>query len=235
MSNLILLIIFLILNQVCFAQKLKHNLDNCWQIGIGLGELPIGGSFKPSLTFGYHFNEKVYAGIIYQFKDKIKRDNSSINAKSNGISGLKSASENVTQRFMFQFRITPVEKGPYISTGFVFNGEDSETMIYEEQNRELFGESFDGSIKINQTRPSGGGFAIGLGYQYDFDNGISLNSEWTPAWFKGYPKPSYKFSGSSNLSESIKEKLQKKMDNKFKDSVTNLYKVFHFGISYRFK
>ena len=75
---------------------------------------------------------------------------------------------------------------------------------------------------------------MGIGYQYNFRNGVSLNTEWTPAWFRGYPQPEYVFSGTSDLSNESQQYLKRKMDDGFKSSVTNLYKVFHLGVAYRF-
>lgn len=225
-----LLVILLIL----FLPTIKSQNSPYWQVGIGLGELLFDGSFKPSITFGYHFNEKLYAGVIYQFKDKIHRNEKSINARSTGLDGLESSSETVAQRFLIHLGYTPIKNGPYISTGFVFNGTDTETMKFGNMDREIGDKTYNGSIEIEQTRPAGWGFAMGLGYQYHFKNGFSTGFEWTPAWFQ-YATPQYQFAGSSNISESSQALLQNKMDEAFKQSVTNMYKVFHIGISYRFQ
>jgi hypothetical protein len=209
-------------------------LSNYWQIGFGLGELPMGGSFKPSISLGYHFNEKVYAGIIYQFRDEISRNEASFNAGSTELEGLLSSFETVARRFMLQVRITPVKHGPYISTGFVYNGRDTEIMRFDDRSRNLSGELFDGTIEIHQSRPAGWGVALGLGYQYNFRNGFSAGFEWTPAWGQ-YPEPVYQFAGSAELSAEAREELQLKMDEGFRGSVTNLYKIFHIGVAYRFQ
>ncbi|MEZ5083793.1 MAG: hypothetical protein R2750_10135 [Bacteroidales bacterium] len=216
------------------AQNSEIQLSNYWQIGFGLGELPTGGSFKPSITIGYQFNEKIYAGIIYQFKDEISRGSSSFNAKSTDLDGLVSSSEDVAQRFLFQIRYTPLKNGPYLSGGIVFNGKDTETMFFEDQSRDIAGEPVSGTILIQQTRPAGWGLALGLGYQYNFKNGFSAGFEWTPAWGQ-YPTPSYEFGGTSNLSDTAQNSLKQKMDEGFKSSVTNMYKVFHIGVEYRFQ
>jgi hypothetical protein len=208
--------------------------DNYWQIGLGLGELPLGGSFKPSITFGYQFNEKLYAGVIYQFKDEISRDQSSFNVKSSELEGFISSSETVAQRFLLQVRYTPIKNGPYLSGGFIFNGQDTETMRFDNRTREIAGETYDGTIEIQQTRPAGWGVALGLGYQYNFKNGLSAGFEWTPAWGQ-YPTPSYQFSGTAELSEKASEELKNKLDDGFESSVTNMYKVFHIGLAYQFK
>jgi hypothetical protein len=216
------------------AQEKYFSPANYWQIGIGLGELPMGGSFKPSISFGYHFNDRLYTGIIYQFKDKISRGNSSFNAKSVELDGLISSAEEVSQRFLLQLRYKPINYGPYLSTGFVYNGEDTESMLFDSRDRYISGESYNESIAIKQTRPAGWGFAFGIGYQYDFKNGFSANAEWTPAWLQ-YPTPEYVFEGDSELSGQAKSELQKRMDDGFNSSVTNMYKVFHIGVAYNFK
>lgn len=235
MRTINVLLIFLILASfVAQSQEMNSPVKQYWQIGVGLGELPMGGSFKPSITFGYHVNEKLYAGIVYQFKDKISRNSSSFNAKSAELSGLQTSSETVSQRFLVQVRYQPLKCGPYLSGGFVFNGEDSEDMIFDDRIREIAGEEFLGDIHIQQTRPGGWGLALGLGYQYDFKNGISAGFEWTPAWGQ-YPAPNYMIGGSADLSAVATDELQNKMDTGFRNSVTNMYKVFHVGVAYRFQ
>ena len=228
------LIIFLFIADLSFSQVETLVPQKHWQIGFGLGELPTGGSFKPSITVGYHFNDKIYTGVIYQFQDQISRGNSSFNAKSSDLEGLVSSTEDVSQRFLFHLRYTPIKKGPYLSGGFVFNGKDTETMTFVDQLREIAGEPVSGSIEIQQTRPAGWGLALGLGYQFNFNNGFSAGFEWTPAWMQ-YPKPSYEFGGTANLSESLVDRLKQKMDDGFKSSVTNMYKVFHIGVAYIFQ
>ena len=101
-----LLAVILSLCPVLSAQEIPV-FQPYWQIGVGLGELPMGGSFKPSISLGYQFNEKLYTGIIYQLPDRISRDKSSFNARSTGLDGLTSSNESVAQRFLFQVRYTP--------------------------------------------------------------------------------------------------------------------------------
>lgn len=231
---------FLSMLLLLFYSQLGMNQENSippqgyWQIGIGLGELPTGGSFKPSFTIGYHINDNLYIGVIYQLKDKIQRDDSSFNAQSSDLNGLISSSETVAQHFLLQLRYTPFKNGPYLSSGIVYNGKDTESMLFDSSTRVLSGENYEGTIDIHQTRPAGWSLALGLGYQYNFKNGLSAGFEWTPAWVQ-YPTPSYVFGGTSSLSGSVQNDLQKKMDDGFKSSVTNMYKVFHIGLAYRFQ
>lgn len=224
----------MLMGSLGMAQELDQGLSNYWQVGFGLGELPTGGSFKPSITVGYFFSKKVYMGFIYQFRDHISRDHSSINAKSTDLDGLLDASETVAQRFLFQVRYTPFKNGPYLSGGFVFNGQDTETMQFDGRDRQVNGSQTSGTIEIQQTRPAGWGIAAGVGYQYHFNNGFTAGFEWTPAWGQ-YPDPIYKFGGDAQLSDSSQQYIRQKMDDSFKSSVTNMYKVFHIGLAYRFK
>lgn len=228
-----LIIIPLVFPVMVQSQEIYSPEFRYWQIGIGLGELPTGGSFKPSISVGFHFNEKIYAGFIYQFRDRIARNQSSINARSSGLAGLNAASETVADRLLTQIRFKPFRNGPYLSTGIVYNGRDKETMIFDDRERELFGDEYTGEIVIIQSRPAGWGWAAGVGYEYQFENGISAGIEWTPAWGQ-YPEPEYHFDGEASLLSSTKKSLRDLMNSKFKSSVTNMYKVFHLGISYRF-
>ena len=229
---LLLSLVLLSIAQATTAQT-TTNVSRQWQVGFGLGELPMDGSFKPSITIGHHFSTKLYAGIIYQLSDHISRNEASINAKSSGLAGLESSSEAVARRFLFQLRYTLVKHGPYLSTGFVYNGQDVEHMVFDDRVRAIGDESFEGTIEITQARPAGWGLALGLGYQYTFKNGFALGFEWTPAWFQ-YPEPVYEFAGTANLSTTAQELLIDRMNNEFDASVTNMYKVFHIGVAYSF-
>ncbi|MCB0665190.1 MAG: hypothetical protein KDC80_05175 [Saprospiraceae bacterium] len=233
-SKIKTLIVLFILPFMLHSQEISFPENGYWQIGFGLGELPTGGSFKPSISVGYHVNEKIYAGIIYQLKDHIARNQASINARSSGLTGLNTASEIVAQRFLAQIRYKPFRNGPYLSTGIVFNGRDRETMVFDHRDRQLFGEEYTGDIGIIQSRPAGWGLAAGVGYEYRFKNGVAAGFEWTPAWAQ-YPEPEYEFGGEAGLSSNTKKSLQDLMNGKFKSSVTNMYKVFHLGISYHFQ
>lgn len=233
---------FLLINLLCFAfisieaQRSNFpNLEKSWQIGIGFGEIPYKGSFKPSLTFGYHLNERLYFGFVYQFKDKIQRDGSSFNVQASGLDGVASSQEQVAQRMMLHGRYTPFKQGPFISFGLVYNGHDVENMHFDARDRMIQGLEYAGSIGIIQSRPSGWGPALGVGYQYNFRNGLSLNAEWSPAWFTKIKEPDYQFADSADLSPETQTYLANKMTDKFQSTVTNRYKVFHIGLAYRFK
>ncbi len=212
----------------------QHIHPHTWQIGLGLGEVPTGGSFKPSITLGYHFNQKLYAGVIYQFADHIQRDGSSFNVKSSELSALQKAKEHVAQRFLIQGRYQPMPYLPYLSFGIVYNGNDVEDMSFIAADRSINGNNYSGSILVTQSRKAGWGPALGLGYQYNFKNGLAINAEWTPAWFTPIPTPDYEFSGTADLSAKDKQYIMDKMTDGFKSSVTNRYKVFHVGVAYRF-
>ena len=230
---LITLLISLASTFTTVAQTDIDPLRGSWQIGIGFGELPLNGSFKPSITFGYHFNDKLYAGVIYQFSDQISRGSSSFNAKSTGLEGLISSHEDVGQRALVHVHYTPFRNGPYLSAGLVYNATDREVMTFDEGVRSIAGESYSGNIQITQTRPGGWGAALGIGYQYNFRNGLSAGFEWTPAWGQ-IPTPYYSISGTSNLDPEAVSTITTRMNTDFKRNVTNMYKVFHIGLAYRF-
>lgn len=234
MRSLIVVIAVFCCTHATAQDNTPAGLANTWQLGFGLGELPTGGSFKPSVTVGYHFSDKLYGGIIYQFRDEISRGSSSFNAQSAGLSGLMNATESVAQRFMLQCRYAPVRFGPYVSAGFVFNGRDTEHMTFDDRSRNIGGVNHIGTLSVTQTRPAGWGLACGIGYQYNFRNGFSANAEWTPAWMQ-YPKPEYTITADKKLSQTSIDEITTKMNKGFRSSVTNMYKVFHIGLAYRFR
>lgn len=205
-----------------------------WQIGIGLGEIPMHGSFKPSFTVGYHFNDKFYLGIIYQLKDNINRGTSSFNAKDTHLNGLIDSKEKVGPRFMLQGRFTPVKFAPYLSFGIVFNDQDRELMYFEQSDHTIGNNSYETDLIISQTRPAGWAPAIGLGYQFDFKRGFSINAEWTPGWFTKVKTPIIEIESTYPLDEDDIIAFKKETTANYKSHITNLYKVFHFGISYRY-
>ncbi len=209
----------------------KLNFKRGFEIGLGFGEIPYKGSFKPSLTFGYHLSEKLYFGLIYQLKDHIRRDNSSFNAQSSQLEGLLSAREEVAGRFLLQGRYKPFKNGPYLSFGWVYNGRDQEEIKFDDRSRLINGQEYEGAIQVTQTRPGGGGLALGIGYQQHLGNGFSIQAEWTPAWFTPIPTPEYQFSGTADLSVDARTYLSEKMTDRFQSTVTNRYKVFHIGFA----
>lgn len=216
------------------AQSIENPIERYWEIGLGFGEIPMQGSFKPSIRVGFHFNDKLYTGIIYQTKDEIQRNGSSFNAKSTELGGLASAKESVGQRFMLQIRYKPLERGPFISSGFVYNGTDTEYMTFGAQERMIGSQNHNDEIRITSTRPGGWGFALGLGYQYEFYNRWSAEFEWTPAWLQ-LPTASYLIESDLKLTEESESMLVRRLHDGFDDSPTNLYKVFHIGFAYKFK
>lgn len=218
------------------AQTFKETYPDFryWQVGVGLGELPMGGSFKPSITVGYHFNNKIYLGLIYQFKDNINRGKSSFNADATGLTGLTDSREKVGQRFMLQARYTPIKYAPYISFGVVFNDADTETMQFSQQPHAIGNGVYNTDVTVTQTRKAGWAPAIGLGYQFDFKRGFSINAEWTPGWFNWIAKPKIVVSSSEEIAQDDLDIFKKSMADEYQKHLTNLYKVFHFGVSYRF-
>ncbi len=234
-----LIFIFLVFSLSLFQVTAQTGESNApflrgWQIGIGLGELPMGGSFKPSFTLGYHFNEHWYVGVNYQLKDKISRGTSSFNAKSTGLSQLQSSTESVGQRAILQVRYTPFRNGPYVAGGLVFNDTDSEQMVFGESLHHIGNNDYQTALEIQQTRKRGLVPALGIGYQYTHKSGLYANVEWIPGLFSGIPEPEYRFTSTETIASNDLNILEDKMTDKFQSTITNWYKVFHIGLGYQF-
>ena len=204
-----------------------------WHVGLELGELPFHGSFKPGISIGYHFNDLVYVGFVYQLADSIERDGTSFNAQATSLAGLTTSSETVGQRAYLQARIRPHRLAPYVSIGLVFNDRDTETMTFDAREREIGGETVTGPLTLRQSRPFGLRPAIGLGYSFRFDNGIELFSEWSGWWMFGAPKPEVDID-APGLSATARDVLAQRIHKAFIASPFNSYHVFQLGAGYTF-
>ena len=151
------------------ARAQSHELDGAFMVGVHLGELPWGGSFKPGLSVGYYLSELVFVGAQYQVGDSIERNGTSFNVQNTGLDGIVRSSEEVASRAFLGVRLRPHRHAPFVSLGMLYNGTDTETMVFDERSRTIGTGSYDGSIIIRQSRPSALRPALGLGYSYEFD------------------------------------------------------------------
>lgn len=226
--RMLLFTLFLSTTQV-LAQE--PSLKGRWHLGLEFGEIPVHGSFKPGLSFGYHVNDLVYIGVVYQIRDSIKRNGTSFNAQAIGFDGLLSSSEHVGQRGYLQVRLRPHRYAPYASLGVVFNDRDTETILFDDRQHHIGHESVEGNLWIIQSRPRGIRPALGLGYSYVFASGVELFTEWSGWWLFGAPTPEVTMGGTA-LSDATEALLHQRIVDKFKSSPFNTYHVFQMGVAY---
>ncbi len=206
------------------------------ELGLTFGEIPIlSGSFKPGISAGYHYNEYLYIGGVFQLVDNLQRDGESYNAQNTKLGGIIRSKESVGERILLQARITPVKMGPYVSVGWVYNYDDVETMTFDSRERTIGMGTYTGPVTIKQTRKQGGGFGMGLGYQYDFDSAISLNTDFTMAFMSDIPTPEIEFLDDPAISDEDKTSFRQVLQNELKNNFHNHYHVFNLGVSYRFE
>lgn len=228
-------VIMVLLHINIIAQN-DNGKQNCWQIGFTFGEIPIlSGSFKPGITFGYHFNQYLTAEFTYQLKDYLQRDEESFNAVNIGFDGLISSKETTGERIFLGLRYKPTDWSPYLTAGFVVNMDDIETINYDNRERFIGDNIYNGNIEIVQKRETGVAPAVGLGYQYDFENGISLNTSFGMAFFNQIPTAKVNIKTESNILGSDLNKLYNKIDDEYKSNFHNRYHIFNIGIAYKFK
>ncbi len=219
-KRLIALLTGLLSSNAAYAAPTDSALDGAVYAGVNLGELPWGGSFKPGVSLGYYVNELVYVGFVYQVPDTIRRDDSSFNASGLGKAGLIKSEESVGQRFLLHTRLRPHRYSPFLSLGMVFNDEDREETLFEDGTR------------VVQTRKAGLRPAIGLGYDYTFSNGITLNVEWT-GWLFDIPKPDVQIHGGP-MSDEERRAMKQRAEENFESKITNAYHLFALGVGYAF-
>ena len=228
------LLLALLMSSAAFSQP-DSEFDNTWQLGLTFGEIPIlAGSFKPGLTVGYHFNENLMAEFTFQLKDYIQRDDESFNAQNIGLEGLNESKETTGERIFFGFRYKPFDWSPYLSAGFVYNVEDVETMTFDSRERIIGENTYSTNVNIKQKRESGFAPAFGFGYQYDFENNISINTSFAMAFLTDIVEPGVEINSDDQISENDLNVLKEKIINVYDDNFHNRYHIFNLGISYRF-
>ncbi len=229
-ANIFFMVLFL------SAHLFARNADtNRWQLGFTFGEIPIlSGSFKPGLTVGYHFNRQVMIEFTYQLKDYLQRDEESFNAVNIGFDGLVSSKETTGERIFLGFRYKPADWSPYLTAGLVYNVADIETIKFDSRERQIGNSIVSGEIEIEQKRESGYAPAVGLGYQYDFSESVSVNTSFAMAFFNDIRTPSLKINSEEEINVSDLKALEDRMEKTYKDNFHNRYHIFNLGVIYRF-
>lgn len=200
----------------------SEQLDGRFELTVGVGEIPIlAGSFKPSISFGYHFNDYVYLGLTVQLRDVLERGSSSFNARSVNLDGLQRTREETGARSFLGIRLRPHRFSPYLAVGAVFNASDTERMTFQ---------GADGDVVIVQTRPWGVRPAIGLGFAATLDSGFTFGVEFTGAWPFDPPTPRIEFEG--DLDQAQQEELRSSMTRSFAGNWHNRYHLFRLEVGY---
>lgn len=226
----------ILFSYITVSGQVNEISKNFWQVGFTFGEIPVlSGSFKPGVTFAYYFNEKLSAEFTFQMKDYLNRDDESFNAVKIGYDGLISSKESTGERLFLGFRFKPVKWSPYLTAGFVLNFTDKETIKFDDRKRIVGSNTYEGELEIVQKRKTGLAPAFGIGYQYDFDNGISLNTSFAMAFFNNIPSPVTEINSADEVSEEDRNLLDRKLETTYKDNFHNRYHIFNLGIIYRLK
>ncbi len=215
------------------AAAAPPELDNVFLVGVELGELPWGGSFKPGLSVGYYLNELAYIGAEVQIGDSIRRDSTSFNVQNTGLDGLVQSSEDVAPRGFLGVRLRPHRYAPFATLGMVYNGVDTETMVFDARSRTIGSRDYVGAVTLRQTRPAAFRPAFGLGYSYEFDSGLQLSTAWS-GWLSEAPSVELEIHSDAELSRADEAELREHVADGFGSTITNKYHIFHVGAGYVF-
>ncbi len=226
-----LFVLIQVIGSVSMAQAQQKPLDGMWSVSLEFGEIPFHGSFKPGIAVGYHFNDYIWTGVVYQIPDSISRDGTSFNANAIGLDGMTGSTETVGQRAMLQARIRPHRYSPYVSIGAVFNDRDTETVQFDDRDRMIGGDQVSGPMSIELSRPAAVRPSLGLGYSFTFDNGIHLFTEWAGWWMFGAPDPEITIKGEG-VTGGASDYLKRKITDDFTSSPFNTYHMFQLGAGY---
>ncbi len=233
--KLCLILILLFSSAVINSAEGLNRLRNSWEVGFTFGEIPmLSGSFKPGITLGYHLNEYISLSASFQLRDHLERNEESFNAQNMGFDGLLSSKETTGERVIFAVNLRPSVYSPFLVAGIVYNNIDQETIKFDSRKRKIGDNEYLTGLSIIQSRKSGIVPAVGIGYRYDFDNGISLNTSFAMGFFNEISAPENRFESDIEILPKDKLKMEKKLIEGYKDNFHNRYHIFNLGISYRF-
>jgi hypothetical protein len=202
-----------------------------WSIALELGELPMHGSFKPGIAVGYHLDDRAWIGFVFQAADSIHRGDSSFNAGSTALDGLTGSGEHVGRRAYLQARLRPHRWAPYVSVGVVYNARDTETITFDDRVRSLGGATARGPLRVRISRPAGVRPALGAGYGWTSDAGLSAFVEWSGWWMFGAPRPELDITGADS-SPAFTTSLERRITDHFTGSPFNSYHLFQVGVGW---
>ncbi len=210
-----------------------EDFDPRWEIGLSFGEIPVlAGSFKPGLLLGYRFSEQFSLVGCLQMKDYLQRDGSSFNARNTGLGGLLSSKETTGARALLAARYRPVEWAPYLQAGFVWNGEDIETMRFDARERQVGTSVYDGELSLVQSRSAGFGPAFGLGYAFELGSRLRLDTGIAAALMTPISDPRVAIRSARELEAPDQEALVERIRDAYRGNFHNRYHVFTLGLSY---
>lgn len=230
----LLAVFALFMPSVASAGEPKEPLHEAWLAGVGFGEIPfLAGSFKPSFTLGFHLNEYLFIGGVFQLSDTISRGNDSFNASRTDLGGLTSSREKTGPRAFVGARIRPHRFSPYLSIGGIFNGSDTELMRFDARRRSLGGEVYEGALELELTRPFGLRPAFGLGYSITFDSGLSVNLDFTGAWLFDQPEPEIRIGSSQgSLGSELERAIRARLVEAYEGNFHNRYHLFNISVGW---
>lgn len=203
--------------------------------GLELGEIPIKGSRKFGLSFGYN-----NWSVSWQRADTIQRDDASFNAESLGWDGLIGSSESVGARsqLLKSWPLWRVKQGsafwvPYLTTGWVWNGNDTERLRFDGREHDAAGGTLKGPVTVQIRRPSGHGLAVGAGFLWQWASSGQIYCHWTGALLSESPIPDVRAQGRHLTSEQA-QWIQQRIRRDFSQRITNRYHLFSLGVRFSF-
>ncbi len=232
-SSLLVLAGLLLVSTPAVAQthpEPGESLRGVWSLQFGFGELPfLAGSFKPSISLGYHLNEHFYLGGTVQLRDVLERGDESFNARNLGLGGIESTREETGVRSLIEARYRPHRYSPFLSVGVLSSGSDTEVMRFDARRRTIGSGSYEGAITVEQTRPYAIRPAVGVGYGLTLDSGLAFGVEFAGAFFMGPPEPTVRVESEAALDGRDMASLERTAKESFADNFHNRYHLFNLS------
>ncbi len=169
-------------------RRMQNPLQINLLVGVGRSNpTPVGPGY--GFHLGYQLSESIYIGWTshayaegkniwddnrsYEYGDEDYDDNRQVY----GQKGVEKTESELDPQHLLQLRLIPWDFGLYFSFGVLHQGAIKTTTKFKEQERTIGESTYNTSLEATVEYKSWTGLATGVGFNYIFDNGITLGTE----------------------------------------------------------
>jgi len=145
-----------------------------------------------------------------------------------GQEGVKESTSEIDPRHLLEMRFFPWEFGLYFSAGILHVGKQKSTIEFKKRNRTIGGNEYNTGLTAELDYQAWTGAAAGIGFNYIFQNGISLGVGFNAGL--GILTPEVEVASTSAVAAEDIEDWQDQIEQ----NERTLPYMFMFGIGYAF-
>jgi hypothetical protein len=145
-----------------------------------------------------------------------------------GQEGVKKSASEIDPRHLLEMRFFPWDFGLYFSGGILHVGKQKSTIEFKKQNRTIGENEYNTGMTAELDYQAWTGAAAGIGYNYIFQNGISLSAGFNAGF--GILTPEVEVSSTSAVTDEDMEDWR----DQIKRNEQSIPFMFQFGFGYAF-